>query len=116
MKFRYLCITKDSGRHFINIKSNGEHNIISILFDALKSISPLDEMLTPFEERFNDEWELGVQSTVGQFKVKIELPYDDVWITSSTETITAIYLLLEKDERFERIGRQMNRMFYFIGF
>ena len=102
MKFKYLCLTQESGSRFINIKLNGEHNITFILWDVLKSINPLDEMLTPFEERFGDVWELGVQSTAGYFKVKIELPYNDVWITGSPETMTKIDSLLKKNEMFEK--------------
>lgn len=103
MKFRYLCSTTSSGTTFINIKLDGNHHFISALWHALKSISPVDEMLTPFEERFNDVWELGVQSTIGNFKVKVELPYDEVWINGQTETVTAIDLLLKKDARFEKM-------------
>ena len=103
MKFKYLCLTQESGSRFISIKLNdGDQPITFILWDALKSINPIDEMLTPFEERFRDVWELGVQSTAGYFKVKIELPCNDVWITGSPETITIIDSLLQKDERFER--------------
>jgi len=62
----------------------------------------MDEMLTPFEESFKDVWELGVQSTAGYFTVKIELPYNDVWINGSVETINSIDIILQQDERFER--------------
>ena len=104
MKFKYLCLTQESGSKLINIHlKDGDEPITFILWDTLKSINPVDEMLTPFEERFRDIWELSAQSAAGYFKEKIELPYNDVWITGSPETITTIDLLLQKDERFERL-------------
>ena len=104
MKFYYYYFVTDAKATCINIKLKEDHYISSILWDALKSINPKDEMITPFEERFNDIWELGVQSTAGYFKVKIELPFDDVWINGSAETITVIDLLLQKDERFQQLN------------
>ncbi|MFN8322410.1 MAG: hypothetical protein U0T74_07100 [Chitinophagales bacterium] len=105
MRFKYYCLTTDSGVHFINVKLNGEHNIIFILLDALRNTNPKSQMLTPLDEKLGDVWELGIETSVGYFKVKVELPYEDVWITGTTETIRVIDTLLEADERFERMGR-----------
>lgn len=102
MKFQYRCFVSKSGTKFIHVKLNENHDFTSVLMDALKGVSPVDEMLTPFEEKFQDVWELGIQSTIGHFKVKVELPYNDVWINGTIECITAIDLLLQNDERFER--------------
>ena len=103
MKFQYHCYVSKSGSKFIHVKLNENQNFTSVLRQALKSINPVDEILTPFEERFNDEWEFGIQSTIGYFKVKIESPYNDVWINGTNDCITAIDLLLQDDERFERV-------------
>ncbi len=103
MKFQYHCFVLNSGTKFIHVKLNESQGFTSVLKDVLKSVKLADEILTPFEERFNDEWEFGVQSTIGYFKVKVELSYNDVWINGSNDCITAIDLLLQGDERFERV-------------